>query len=216
METKQVYPAISAITLAMSKDGISKSRKNTQGSGYNFRGIDDVLNALSGLLAEHKLCIFPRVVNREQIERASKSGGALFYTAVEVEFDLVSAIDGSMHTAKMVGEAMDSGDKSSNKAMSAAYKYMALQVFCIPTEGDHDTESQSHEVAPRTKAVPKQPEFLTGEQITIIQDAAKAAGKDVAKICKRAEVGSLAEMPYDWFEAVLNGITTPATTKQAA
>lgn len=58
------------------------------------------------------------------------------------------------------------------------------------------------------------PEFLTDEQITVIENAAKAAGKDVAKICKRAEVASLAEMPYDWFEAVLNGITAPTTTKQ--
>lgn len=215
METKKVYQAITAITLAMSKDGISKSRKAQQpGASYNFRGIDDVLNALSGLLAEHQLCIFPRVVNREQIERTSGAGKALFYTSVEVEFDFVSAIDGSMHTARMVGEAMDSSDKSSNKAMSAAYKYMALQVFCIPTEGDNDTENSHHEVAPRTRAVPKQPEFLTAEQIQIIEAAAKAAGKDVAKICKRAEVASLADMPYDWFEAVLNGITPQTTTKQ--
>lgn len=146
MEPKQVYKAITAITAAMSKEGITKSRKNTQGSGYNFRGIDDVLNALSGLLAANQLCIFPRVVKREQIERASKSGGALFYTAVEVEFDLVSAVDGSMHTARMVGEAMDSSDKSSNKAMSAAYKYMALQTFCIPTEADNDADAHTHEV----------------------------------------------------------------------
>jgi hypothetical protein len=149
MEQKQVYKAITAITSAMSKEGIAKNRKNTQGSGYNFRGIDDVLNSLSGLLAEHQLCIFPRVVSREQVERQSKNGGALFYTAVEVEFDFVSAVDGSMHTARMVGEAMDSSDKSSNKAMSAAYKYMALQTFCIPTEADNDPDAHSHEVAPR-------------------------------------------------------------------
>ncbi len=50
---------------------------------------------------------------------------------------------------KTYGEAMDSGDKSTNKAMSAAYKYAAMQAFCIPTEGDHDTENQTHEdIAP--------------------------------------------------------------------
>lgn len=144
---KKVYQAISAITAAMSKEGISKSRQNsTPGQNYKFRGIDDVLNALSGLLAEHKLCIFPRVVHREQVERLSSNNKALFYTTVEVEFDVVSAEDGSMHTARMCGEAMDSSDKSTNKAMSAAYKYMALQLFCIPTEGDNDTENHTHEV----------------------------------------------------------------------
>lgn len=151
METKHVYKAIAAITSAMSKEGISKSRRNTQGQGYNFRGIDDVLNSLSSLLAEHHLCIIPRVVHRDQVERTSKQGGALFYTCVEVEFDLVSAVDGSIHVARMAGEAMDSSDKSTNKAMSAAYKYMALQVFCIPTEGDNDTENHTHAVEPKAK-----------------------------------------------------------------
>jgi hypothetical protein len=45
---------------------------------------------------------------------------------------------------------MDSGDKASNKAMSAAYKYAAFQAFCIPTEGDNDADSQTHEVAAAT------------------------------------------------------------------
>ena len=41
---------------------------------------------------------------------------------------------------------MDSGDKATNKAMSAAYKYMAFQTFAIPTQGDNDADGQTHEV----------------------------------------------------------------------
>lgn len=63
---------------------------------------------------------------------------------------------------------------------------------------------------------PQRPEFLTAEQITIIENAAKAAGKDVARICKKAEVASLSDMPYDWFEAVLNGITASTTKPKEA
>jgi hypothetical protein len=143
-----VYRAIAAITGELSKVGISKQRQNKQ-QGYAFRGIDDVYASLSGLLAQHRLCVIPRVISRSVTEQQSKSGGVLFYTVVDVEFDLVSAEDGSMHTARVCGEAMDSGDKSSNKSMSAAYKYFALQTFCIPTEGDNDTENQTHEVAPK-------------------------------------------------------------------
>lgn len=142
---KKVYEAISAITGELAKVGIAKTRKNAQ-QGYAFRGIDDVYSALSRLLAQHRLCVIPRVQSRTVTEQQSKSGGILFYAVLDVEYDLVSAEDGSMHTARAVGEAMDSGDKSSNKAMSAAYKYMAMQVFCIPTEGDNDTENQTHEV----------------------------------------------------------------------
>ena len=147
-----VYQAISAVQKDLSTQGISKDRKNMQGSGYAFRGIDDVYNALSPALARHGLCILPRVLNRESIERQSKAGGALFYITVEVEFDLV-AEDGSKHTIKTFGEAMDSGDKATNKAMSAAYKYACMQSFCIPTEGDNDADAQTHQVAPKVEKI---------------------------------------------------------------
>ena len=147
-----VYQAISAVQKDLSTQGISKDRKNIQGSGYAFRGIDDVYNALAPFLAKHGLCILPRVLNRESVERQSKAGGALFYITVEVEFDLVAA-DGSKHTIKTYGEAMDSGDKATNKAMSAAYKYACMQSFCIPTEGDNDADSQTHQVAPKVEKI---------------------------------------------------------------
>lgn len=148
MSAPAVYAAIAACTKALSRTGIEKSRQNTQ-QGFAFRGIDDVYNALSSVLAQHQLCIIPRVVRREVTERQTQRGGVLFYVVVEVEFDLVCAVDGSTHMARFCGEAMDSGDKATNKAMSAAYKYMALQLFCIPTEADNDADAHHHDVAPQ-------------------------------------------------------------------
>ena len=143
----KVYQAIKNVAAAMSHDGISKARQNKT-QGYNFRGIDDVLNALSSALVEAGLLILPRVMNRTVTERETKNGGALFYVTVQIEFDLVSAEDGSKHTAATYGEAMDSADKATNKAMSAAYKYLALLTFCIPTEASPDTDADftTHEV----------------------------------------------------------------------
>lgn len=143
-----VYKKIAAVSAVMAQEGISKSRNNQQ-QGYKFRGIDDVYNALAPVLAEHQLVILPRVLSRDVTERVSGNNKALFYVTVEVEFDIVSATDGSKHTIKTYGEAMDSADKATNKAMSAAYKYAAMQTFCIPTEGDNDADSHTHEVAPR-------------------------------------------------------------------
>lgn len=143
-----VYKAINAVQTELASIGITKSRRNNQGNGYNFRGIDDVYNTISPLLAKHGLCILPRVLSRQCVERKSNSGGNLFFITVEMEFDLVSSEDGSKHTIKTFGEAMDSGDKATNKAMSAAYKYAAFQAFAIPTEGDNDTENHTHEVIP--------------------------------------------------------------------
>jgi hypothetical protein len=142
----KIYQAINAVQAELSTIGITKDRTNSQGSGYKFRGIDDVYNAISPLLAKHGLCILPRVLTRECVERSSKAGAALFYVTVEVEFDFVSAEDGSKHTVKTFGEAMDSGDKATNKAMSAAYKYAAFQAFSIPTESDNDADASTHVV----------------------------------------------------------------------
>ena len=141
----RVYAAINAVQRALARTGITKDRRNTQ-SNYNFRGIDDVYNAISPLMAEHGLCIVPRMLTRSCVERQSKAGGALFYVTVEAEFDFVAAADGSRHTARTFGEAMDSGDKATNKAMSAAYKYAAFQTFAIPTEANEDADAQTHEV----------------------------------------------------------------------
>ena len=102
-----VYQAIAAVMVEMAKRGISKDRRNTQGIGYNFRGIDDVYNALAPLLATNGLVILPRMVGRTCEERVSKNGGNLFYVTVEAEFDLVSAEDGSKHTIRTYGDARD-------------------------------------------------------------------------------------------------------------
>lgn len=146
METKKVYSAINKVQAALAQSGISKDRKN-QSQGYSFRGIDDVYGAVSSLLAQHGLVILPTYEDRTVVERETKSGGQLFYVTVKGVFTLVSSEDGSTATVTTYGEAMDSGDKATNKAMSAAYKYACLQAFCIPTEGDNDADAHSHEVA---------------------------------------------------------------------
>ena len=154
--TPAVYRAISAVAGAIAKEGIAKNKKNTQ-QGFMFRGIDDVYNALAPILSEFGLVVLPRVLRRIETERETKSGGALFNVVVEVEFDFVAAEDGSRHVVKTFGEAMDSADKATNKAMSAAYKYAAMQAFCIPTSGDNDADATTHDVAPRRQSPASQP-----------------------------------------------------------
>lgn len=158
-----VYQAIAAITRQMAQEGISKDRKNQQ-QNYSFRGIDDVYNALAPMLAEHSLCILPEMINREVVERQSAKGSALFYVTVEANFHFISAKDGSKHTVKTFGEAMDSADKATNKAMSAAYKYACIQAFCIPTQGDNDADAVTHEVAPKKEPEKNGPLFKNSEE----------------------------------------------------
>lgn len=145
-----VYECINSVSSEIAVSGIAKTHSNSV-QGYQFRGIDDVYNALAPMLAKHKLVIMPRIVARSQTEKATRTGGVIFYVVVEAEFDFVSCDDGTHHTVKTFGEAMDTADKATNKAMSAAYKYAAFQTFCIPTEGDNDADQSTLE--PMTPAI---------------------------------------------------------------
>lgn len=180
-KVKMVYTAIVKVTESLAKHGISKDRKNEQ-QGYKFRGIDDVYNALAPFLAEAKLCILPCVLERSVVERLTKSGGNMFYVTVKVDHAFISAEDGSEHHVVTYGEAMDTGDKATNKAMSAAYKYAAIESFCIPTEGDNDTESKTHEAID---------EYITQKDVSYIRDTLAYLEKSEDKILSFAGVESL-------------------------
>ncbi|MGL5487853.1 MAG: ERF family protein [Shewanella sp.] len=163
METKKVYAAISNVSAKL-LDGIRKDKRNQQ-QGFSFRGIDDVYNALAPVLVENKLIIMPRMLERNATERVNNKGTTLFYVTVTAEFDFVSVEDGSVYTARTYGEAMDSGDKATNKAMSIAYKYAAFQAFCIPTEDTtQDPDATTHTLAPSGNAKPQQRQQPQGNQ----------------------------------------------------
>ena len=159
MENKHIYIAINNVQAALAKSGISKDRKNQQ-QGYAFRGIDDVYLAVAPLFAEQGIVVLPHYTERTCTERVTPKGGVLFYVNVKGTFELFDKSDGSSVSCEVFGEAMDSADKATNKAMSAAYKYMCLQTFCIPTEGDNDADATTHTVAPKKPVDDSVPEFL--------------------------------------------------------
>lgn len=142
----QVYAAIRNVMADMAKAGVGKNQTNTQ-QNFRYRGVDDVMDALAPSLSKHGLIILPHVLSRDVVERESRQGSKLFHTLLQLEYELVCAGDGShAKVGPIFGEAMDSGDKATNKAMAVAFKYFAIQTFCIPVSGD-DPDAETHEVA---------------------------------------------------------------------
>jgi hypothetical protein len=145
MTPQGVFVAISKVTGILAKAGIGKDSVNTQ-QNYKFRSIDAVYNALAPALVEAGLVMLPYVHSRTMTERTTPKGGTLFSVVLDVTFRLYAVSDGSGIDIRVCGEAMDSGDKATNKAMSAAYKYAAIQVFAIPVAGMEDADATTHEV----------------------------------------------------------------------
>lgn len=125
-------------------EAIGKGRQNEQ-QNYKFRGIDDVYNMVHPLMSKHQVFCVPRMLAQDTSERTTERGTILRFVQLSMAYDFF-APDGSHVTAEVMGEAMDAGDKASNKAMSAAHKYALLQTFCIPTgdvpDADYTTQPE--------------------------------------------------------------------------
>lgn len=197
-KSPHILTAINAITKSLSKEGIGKERENKD-QKYKFRGIDDIYNTLAVLLAENNVVITPEYSDRIVTEKASKSGGVVWYIALTGKFTYTSALDGTFITVTTYGEAMDYSDKATNKAMSAAYKYAQLQTFCIPTEGDNDSENTT------PQAVQAEPP-RAGETRTVSREA--LATTTGAAAATEANTGAFAtrEERTAWLESAANHI----------
>jgi hypothetical protein len=148
MAAPSIYAAISAMTADLAAEGIPKRSAN-EIDQYRYRSIDDVLNRLAPLFAKHRICALPRVLERQVVERQDRAG-LLIGVALRVAYSLVSAADGSTHVVEAYGEALDSGDKATSKAMSSAYKSAMIQAFCIPLGEGEDADAASHKLSAKT------------------------------------------------------------------
>src|SRR5574344_525600 len=177
MENIKIFEAMTSILNDV--EGIKKDKKNQQ-QGFLFRGIDDMYNCLHDLFAKHKVFISSEVLETKREERLTKSGGNLIYTVLTIKFTFFT-IDGSSVSSTLIGEAMDSADKSCNKAMSVALKYALMQTFLIPTEELKDPDS---ETPPQSTKKPekKSPTDAQFEKIkALILEKPETKGEIVAK-----------------------------------
>lgn len=172
----EIYKAIGEIQREL--DAIGKNKKNQQ-QGFNFRGIDDVYNALHPLLAKHGVFTVPEVLEDRSEDRQTKNGGQLIYRILRMKYTFY-AVDGSSVSAVVIGEGMDSGDKASNKAMSIAHKYAFFQVFSIPTEevAASDPDNYSHELADAAS------QWVIAIEATETMEALQQCFSDAWKACK--------------------------------
>lgn len=186
-------------------NAISKGRRNQQ-QGFQFRGIDDVMNELHGSLAKCGVFVVPQVLAEERTTGKTKSGGDMFYTRLKINFSFY-ADDGSHIDAVVIGEAMDTGDKASNKALSIGLKYAMLQVFCIPTEDEKDPDAVTHEPAADSMQQKKQPARLafdpkggetTPDEKKEISTLLKSTDNNGAMIFSNADAHRFSDMRRDY------------------
>jgi hypothetical protein len=122
---------------------IAKKDKN-QAQGFNFRGIDSVVNAVSPALQKYGVIVVPSVEDYEYATvEIGRNRTAMGHVKVKVTYTFIGA-NGDSIKATVVGEAMDAGDKATAKAMSVAFRTALLQALSLPTD-EPDPDSSSYE-----------------------------------------------------------------------
>lgn len=198
----QVYRAINRITADFAKVGVAKAHVNLVDQ-YQYRSIDDVMNRLGPLLARHRLCVLPRVLKRHCSDREGELGALLVSVRLLVAFDVVSARDGSRHTVQTWGEALDPGDKGTAKAMSAAFKYAMLEMFCVPVSSE-DADAQSIKLAkPQAILEPPQGWQAWAEDIiTLINGCESKDALERVRTTQSRSIAALRRERPDLYQAV--------------
>lgn len=180
---KLIYERLARILKGVK--AIEKTKKNKD-QLFSFRSIDDILNDLHKLFADNEVFIVPETIEYQVNPRTTKSGSILYFTHAKIKFSYTT-VDGSSVSTVNIGEAMDSGDKSMNKAQSVALKYSLLQMFLIPTNDNKDPDATTppETVDIKTVSIRDIINHLDQEQdfekITILDEIDKATSVETLK-----------------------------------
>ena len=174
-EKMNVDEAITAVMRDVTHLG--KNQKNSH-QGFNFRGIDDVLNIVGPSMRKHGLKTYTRVVSAKTGEKPTKNSVA---KTVDLIVEIVwRAPDGSEIVSSVAAESFDSGDKATTKAMSVAQRTAYLQTLCLPTD-EPDPDSFSYEIVDdgvKAEFIQKMMEVDDLDELRKMQAKAKHAGAE--------------------------------------
>lgn len=127
-----IYQRVNAVMAEL--DYIAKGDKTVNGM-YRFVGHDQVTAKVHPLLVKHGIAILP------SIEKIEQSGNRTEVHLLVVFINSDCPTD--CFTVRFVGYGIDSGDKGPGKAISYAYKYALLKVFCLETGDDPDNDANA-------------------------------------------------------------------------
>lgn len=176
-----VHEALAAVMADV--QAVRKGDRNQQ-QGYSFRGIDAVVNAVGPVLRKHKVTVSPRVDSYEYgTVEVGKNRTPMGHVRVIVTYTFHGP-EGDSLPAQAPGEAMDSGDKATPKAMSVAYRTALLQALALPTD-EPDPDGSSYERSPAREPVGPPP---TVEELLL--DAEHANSPDALNSLARRAVAA--------------------------
>lgn len=164
MENKLIYKKMSLIMKdigPVAKSGTNEVQK------YKFRGVDQFINSLHPALVKHGVFMVPECTSEthelKDVVRSNGKSGIDKHVSIMMKYHFY-AEDGSVVTVgPLPAEGLDSGDKATNKALSAALKYALIQTFSIPTEDMAEADLESPVIS-NLKSISSEPSLAVSSQ----------------------------------------------------
>jgi hypothetical protein len=207
---------------------LKKDKVLEGGARYPYLSEEQVTAETHAVFAKVGIAMMPIAVEilENRLDHTMK-GGELHNTRIRTTFRLIDAEDASFMDIQTLGEGSDSGDKTLNKCMTAAYKYAIRQTLMISTGDDPDavpsneTKGTARPPAQAAKPAPPKPsEPLAWHQ----QQAKKLRYANLQAWCLERGVdyeGLLADREaqksvHDILISEVAAMNTPFDTKQEA
>ncbi len=198
----QIFADVKREIGAVGKD----SRNKTQ--NFMYRGIDAVVNAAAPALDKYGVITAPHLdkLTYGTVE-VGKDRTRMAHAQVEVTYTFYGP-RGDSFPVTVPGEAMDSGDKATPKAMSVAYRIALLQALNLPTN-DPDPDADSYERSPagagRAEPEPPRQPWLAPDDPWRAKIAAVQSIESANKALAELDAADLSENRYAAAKALLDG-----------
>ena len=144
------------MNLVMQEIGAVSKNQQNQAQGFKFRGIDQFINTLYPALCKHGVFMAPECTDAKQeireVVRSNGKPGVDKHVTIMMKYTFYATDGSSVTVGPIPAEGVDSGDKATNKSLSAALKYALIQTFSIPTEDMVDGDSESPELGRKANA----------------------------------------------------------------
>lgn len=201
----QVLVDVSRDVGAVKKEGVNSY------SGYNFRGIDGVVNAVWPQLHKHGVFMQPEVVEIHYSTANTTSNKLTNIVRLKYKLTFHGPAGDSISVV-VWGEANDTGDKATAKAHSVALRTALLQALCLPTmEPDPDADTYEHT---QQQQGPTAEQVAQYKQIYARLSTASTVDEVDELVAQSIEVGCLEPIAAPLITVITNLIPTLGEVQQ--
>jgi hypothetical protein len=155
-DAEQVPVAVAWARVMADVQSVSKGdQRSDTGGRYAFRGVDRVVNAVGPALRRHGVLVLPtEILSVEYKESRTTNNKVMQDVTVRVEWTIFGPKGDSLPPVQSAGQATDTSDKGTAKAISVAQRVLFLTTLHIPTE-DPDVD-RGHERGEHAGPTPNQ------------------------------------------------------------